>query len=124
MNEDRENRFEHMAMLLRVLGHPARLAMVEELKKRSWCVCELAAKLDLNNPTASKHLSLLKSVGVVEMEKDGTRVNCTLAMPCVVEMMHCANMYSEGTTAGSEAGAEADEANNATSCCSIPKERG
>ncbi len=78
-----------MAKLLRVLGHPARLAMIEELKKRSWCVCELAAKLGLNNPTASKHLSLLNSVGVIEMEKEGTQVNCRLVMPCVFDMMHC-----------------------------------
>lgn len=120
MNEYPDDRFESMAKLLRALGHPARLAMVEELRKRSWCVCELAAKLDLNNPTASKHLSLLKSVGVVEMEKDGTRVNCTLVMPCVFEMMHCADQFTREESADRQA---ADESGNTAACCRIDKEQ-
>jgi len=107
MDRTIEERFAHTAKLLRVLGHPARLAMVEALRERPWCVCELAARLGLNNPTASKHLSLLNSVGIVEMEKDGTRVNCTLAMPCVFDMMYCANQNAADTNNN---GTEADGA--------------
>ncbi|MFA7017561.1 MAG: metalloregulator ArsR/SmtB family transcription factor [Sphaerochaetaceae bacterium] len=94
MNQNKVEQFEDMAKLFRVLGHPARLAMIEELSERSWCVCEIAAHLGLTNPTASKHLSLLKSVGVIEMQKEGTQVNCTLTMPCIFQMMACATQFT------------------------------
>ena len=91
MTTEKKEELDNLAKLLKVLGHPMRLAMIEELRERDWCVCELAAKLNLNNPTASKHLSLLKSVNIITMERKGTQVVCKLVMPCVIEMIHCAN---------------------------------
>lgn len=96
MTNEKKEELDNLAKLLKVLGHPMRLAMVEELKVRPWCVCELATKLNLNNPTASKHLSLLKSVNIITMERNGTQVICTLVMPCVIEMIHCANKAVDG----------------------------
>lgn len=90
MDKIDDRQYEEAARLLRVLGHPVRLAMVEVLSKRPWCVCELADSLGLNKSATSKHLSLLKSVGVIDMERTGTQVNCTLVMSCVLDMMHCA----------------------------------
>ena len=94
MSQTKVEQFEDTAKMFRVLGHPARLAMIEELSERSWCVCELAAHLGLTNPTASKHLSLLNSVGVIAMQKEGTQVNCTLTMPCIFQMMACATQFT------------------------------
>jgi len=78
------------AKLFRILGNPTRLAIVRALYERSWCVCELAEQLSLNKSATSKHLSSLKSVGIIDMQREGTRVNCSLIMPCVMEMMSCA----------------------------------
>ena len=86
--------------MLRVLGHPMRLAMVEALRDRTWCVCELASHLGLNKSAASKHLSQLEQVGVIVMEREGTRVNCTLIMPCVFDMVACVRV-TENATKGS-----------------------
>lgn len=77
------------AELFKALGHPDRLAMLEALKERSWCVCELAAELGLNKSVASKHLSLLYNLGLLDMEKQGTQVLYHLAVPCVVDMGQC-----------------------------------
>ncbi len=82
-------RYELTAELFRAIGHPVRLAMLEKLAKEPWCVCELAAELDLNKSVASKHLSLMHDVGVLSMEKRGTQVIYTLVAPCVVEMTQC-----------------------------------
>ncbi len=95
MKDHDSSRFEETARLLKVLGHPDRLAMVEALRTESWCVCELAAYLGLNKSAASKHLSALRDLGVIAMEKEGTRVNCTLRMPCVFDMMQCASDASD-----------------------------
>jgi ArsR family transcriptional regulator len=85
-----ESNYDQTAKLFKVLGHPMRLAIVQELGERSWCVCELAAHLELNKSAASKHLSQLKQIGVIDMQRDGTQVLCTLKMPCVFDMMRCA----------------------------------
>lgn len=83
------SRFEITAELLKAVGHPVRLAMLEKLKATPWCVCELAGSLGLNKSIASKHLSLLYDVGVLDMEKRGTQVIYTLVAPCVVDMSIC-----------------------------------
>ncbi|NLA93545.1 MAG: winged helix-turn-helix transcriptional regulator [Spirochaetales bacterium] len=86
--------FEESAQLFKALSHPVRLAMIVALNERSWCVCELADNLGVNKSAASKHLSLLNNLGVIEMEREGTRVNCTLKMGCVMQMMQCARLKS------------------------------
>jgi len=90
MKISEEIQYEPAAKLFRILGHPMRLAIIEALHERPWCVCELAEKMGLNKSVTSKHLSSLKSVGIIDMRREGTQVNCTLVMPCVLDMMHCA----------------------------------
>ncbi len=123
MNRKDEQRFESAARLLRVLGHPMRLAMVEALRERPWCVCQLADNLGLNKSAASKHLSLLKSVGIIDMERDGTQVNCTLAMPCILDMMYCANNFeSQPADSDMHAGTERSASTCSSGCCTVAKE--
>ncbi|WP_428599825.1 ArsR/SmtB family transcription factor [Sphaerochaeta sp.] len=81
--------FEDTAKRFKTLGHPMRLAIIEALFSRSYCVCELAELLGMHKSVTSKHLSALKQVGIIDMKREGTRVNCILTMPCVLEMMHC-----------------------------------
>ncbi len=90
MNEYKAEQFEDTAKRFKTLGHPMRLAIVEALFARSYCVCELAELLGMHKSITSKHLSALKHVGIIDMQREGTRVNCILTMPCVLEMMHCA----------------------------------
>ena len=88
-------RLEQTAEMLKAMGHPMRLAMLEKLRTEPWCVCELAADLGLNKSIASKHLSLLKDVGLLSMEKKGTQVIYTLLAPCIVDMAQC--VYETGS---------------------------
>jgi len=64
--------------------------MLEKLRGRPWCVCELAAELGVEKSVASKHLSLLRSVGLVEDSKRGTLVEYRLVAPCILDMSECA----------------------------------
>jgi len=94
MDTKETERLNAMANLMHILGHPMRIAMVEALNERTWCVCELATHLGLNKSAASKHLSLLRSVGVVDLEKQGTQVIYTLILPCVIDLLHCTQVQS------------------------------
>lgn len=89
MKASDKKRFEMTAELFKAIGHPDRLAMLEKLLEKPWCVCELAQSLGLNKSVASKHLSLLHSMGLIEMEKKGTQVIYELVVPCVIEMGKC-----------------------------------
>ena len=86
-------RYELRAEKFKALAHPMRICMLEKLKERPWCVCELAVEVGIDKSVASKHLSQLKSAGLIDDEKRGTLVEYRLIAPCVLEMSACA----EGT---------------------------
>ncbi|MBN2627822.1 MAG: winged helix-turn-helix transcriptional regulator [Spirochaetales bacterium] len=90
-------RAERSAHMFKALAHPMRIFMLEKLRDKSWCVCELAAEAGIPKSAASKHLSQLKDAGLVEDEKFGTRVEYTLTAPCVLDLAACA----EGTVLSS-----------------------
>ena len=76
--------------MFKALSHPMRLLMLDRLKDRPWCVCELAAQVGIEKSIASKHLSQLKNAGIIEDEKRGTLVEYRLVAPCVLELAACA----------------------------------
>lgn len=59
--------------LLKVLGHPVRLRMVEGLLRHECNVNKIAANLKLPQSTVSQHLGLLRNAGVVYIRKEGVR---------------------------------------------------
>jgi len=48
-----------------------RLRILKMLEKRRMCVCELAAVLGITRPSVSRHLSLMKSAGLVKNRRNG-----------------------------------------------------
>ncbi len=76
--------------MFKALAHPMRIFMLEKLRDKPWCVCELATEAGIPKSAASKHLSQLKDAGLVEDEKFGTRVEYTLTAPCVLDLAACA----------------------------------
>ena len=60
-------RVAEMADVLKALGHPARLSIMEFLAKSSTCICnDIVDELPLAQPTISRHLSELKRVGLIK----------------------------------------------------------
>jgi len=90
MNDREIRRYALRAEMFKALSHPMRLFMLEKLKDRPWCVCELAVEVGIEKSVASKHLSQLKSAGLIEVEKRGTLVEYRLVAPCVLDLAACA----------------------------------
>jgi hypothetical protein len=65
-----EQDLEARAELLKALGHPARLLMLNLIRNQPRHVEELAAILSLTPGTVSHHLAKLAAAGVVRAEKD------------------------------------------------------
>lgn len=56
-----------LADIARVLGHPARLAILEHLIKQDACICtDLSDKLGLAQATTSQHLKELRRIGLIK----------------------------------------------------------
>ena len=91
------------AAIFKALGHPARLRIVEELRGGERCVCELVDVSEAGWSTVSRHLSVLKSAGVVEDEKRGLQVFYRLALPCVGTFLDC--LAGEPASASKASGA-------------------
>lgn len=64
-----------IASIAKVLGHPARIAILEFLIKLESCVCgDLVKEIGLAQPTISQHLKELKKVGIIKGTIEGTSV--------------------------------------------------
>lgn len=64
-----------LALAARVLGHPARIAILQHLFKTDSCVCgDLVGVIGLAQPTISQHLKELKNLGIIKGNIEGTRV--------------------------------------------------
>jgi ArsR family transcriptional regulator, arsenate/arsenite/antimonite-responsive transcriptional repressor len=64
---------ERMATIAKALADPARLQLVDVLRKHAGkvCVCELVPLFDLSQPTVSHHLKVLREAGLVASERRG-----------------------------------------------------
>lgn len=61
--------------IYKALSEPNRIRIVKMLQKKSLCVCEITEILQLAASTVSKHLSILKSAGIIIDEKDNKWIN-------------------------------------------------
>lgn len=64
-----------IAAIAKVLGHPARIAILDYIIKLKSCVCgDLVKEIGLAQPTISQHLKELKKVGILKGTIEGTSV--------------------------------------------------
>ncbi|GMV91925.1 MAG: hypothetical protein AMXMBFR82_17030 [Candidatus Hydrogenedentota bacterium] len=89
MDTKTQARYEARARIVKALAHPTRLFIVDELAKGERCVCELTGMIGADTSTVSKHLTVLKSAGIVQDEKRGLMVYYTLRVPCIVNLFGC-----------------------------------
>ena len=89
MDKRKRALFNARAKVLKALAHPSRLLMVSELSSGERCVCELARMTEADMSTASKHLAVLKTAGIVQDEKRGSKVYYSLKVPCVLNFLEC-----------------------------------
>ncbi len=64
-----------MANLMKALGHPARIAIIEFLLEKESCICgDIVNELPLSQPTISQHLKELKTVNIIRGAVDGNTI--------------------------------------------------
>ncbi len=64
-----------IAVMIKALGHPARIAIIEYLIKVDSCICgDIVNELPLAQPTISQHLKELKNAGLIKGNINGNAI--------------------------------------------------
>jgi len=64
-----------LAVTLKALAHPARIAIIQYIIKQNACICnDLVEELGLAQPTISQHLRELKNIGIIKGSIEGTSI--------------------------------------------------
>ena len=64
-----------LSSLAKALGHPARMAIIKYMIENPSCICnDIVDELPLAQSTISKHLTELKSVGLIKGEIEGSKL--------------------------------------------------
>ena len=72
-----------LALLLKAMAHPARIAILQQIIKANACICgDLAEELGLAQPTISQHLKELKTAGLIKGTVEGVSI-CYCINPTV-----------------------------------------
>ena len=104
--------------MLGVLSDPTRQTVLDLLRRRPSTVGELASRLPVSRPAVSQHLQVLKSAGLVEEERQGTRHYFRLNPRSLAELRaHIDSIWRDALTAF------ADFANKETDDCAKRKGR-
>lgn len=67
-----QSSFEQLLQFFKILGHESRLQIVGLLANGERSVGELAAALQLTEPTVSHHLAMMKELGLLGARAEGT----------------------------------------------------
>jgi ArsR family transcriptional regulator len=76
---------EKQSRVFKALADATRLRILNLLRSREMCVCEIMIALDLTQPTASHHLRILEGAELVEDLRKGKWVFYKIANPRLVE---------------------------------------
>jgi DNA-binding transcriptional ArsR family regulator len=85
-----EDQHQQLAQLFHLLSHPARLQILDELRRDPACVCHLQALLNRPQAYVSQQLSVLREAGVVTDRRDGLFIYYRLADRDVERLMEVA----------------------------------
>lgn len=77
--KEQDNGYKKYASLLKTLGHPIRIKIIETLMNDKKSVGEIWNSLQLPQSTVSQHLSVLRGIGILKFERDGSSVRYYLS---------------------------------------------
>lgn len=97
MGVNRKQLLESRANVFKALGHPSRLAIVDALANGERCVRELNEMIEADISTVSRHLGVLRNVGILSSEKRGNQVFYRLECPCITSFYGCVESVISGS---------------------------
>jgi len=81
--------YEARAKVARALAHPTRLRLLDALRDGEMCVCDLTDLVGSDQSTVSKHLALLRDVGLIASRKERSMSFYRVTCKCLDGFMRC-----------------------------------
>ena len=97
MAASRKQLLESRANVFKALGHPSRLAIVDALANGERCVRELNEMIEADMSTVSRHLAVLRNVGILSSERRGNQIFYRLECPCITSFYGCVESVISGS---------------------------
>ncbi len=72
--KEEEKDFNNLANLLKIISERNRFFILQLLREREMCVCEIWKCLKLSQNLTSHHLKILKNIDLIDSRKEGTKV--------------------------------------------------
>jgi ArsR family transcriptional regulator len=91
---------QNAARILKTLGHPDRIKIVEYLEDGEKTVGQIHKNLDLIQPIVSQHLKVMLDSGIVSYRKEGTRYFYSLANAFILKILSCMSDAQEMISKG------------------------
>ena len=89
MNEKNRKQYEARARIAKALAHPSRLLILDLLQQQEMNVSDLTAEVEADQSTVSKHLAILRDVGLVSVRKQGASSFYKVACGCLGGFFSC-----------------------------------
>jgi ArsR family transcriptional regulator len=67
-------KIKNLQQYLKAISDSNRLAILNALKKRPLCVCEIFLLLNLPQNLTSHHLKILKDTGLIDSKRNGVKI--------------------------------------------------
>lgn len=91
---------KELAEIFKIIAHPDRIRLIEDLRGGEKDVSSLAQSLDLANARVSQHLSLLRAHRFVEERREGRRHLYHLSRPEIASWIIDGLDFLDGRNAG------------------------
>lgn len=90
---------QETARMLRCLGHPVRLRIIDLLERKGeLIVSDIQKALDLEQAAASQHLNLMRDRGILARRRDGVNVFYGLGDDRALKILACIRGQMAGET--------------------------
>ncbi len=100
MDAKTQARLRSRAAIMKGIAHPSRLFILEQLETGEKTVGELTKMIGADISTVSKHLLVMKNLGIIEDDKRGAQVFYRLKCPCIMSFFSCAEEVIKTATHG------------------------
>jgi len=84
------DRAHFRAEILKALGQPTRLKIIDFLRDGERCVCEIFPAIGAEQSNTSRHLNLMVSSGILFRRKEGVKIIYALKHPEILEIVDLA----------------------------------
>ncbi len=98
---------DRAANVIRILGHPTRLKIIEALEGGEQTVSRIQQALGLSQPLVSQQLAKLRSCGIVAARREGVHVYYHITEPKAHDVLQCIRHCDGDRQASLRPGADA-----------------